>query len=189
MQFNRHDKLKGLHAVFSPSQPHWLRYDDAKVADFYANKKAAERGTALHEWAKTTIDLGIKQARSNRTLCAYVNDAIGFRMSTEVVLYYSDKIFGTADTISFRKGPNDRWVLRIHDLKTGVTKASMEQLKVYAAIFCLEYGFKPKDIDIELRIYQSDNVEVCQPNPEEIMEIMNIIINHDNITTKMDQEV
>lgn len=70
-------------------------------------------------------------------------------MSTEVVLYYSDRFFGTADSISFRNG-----VLRIHDLKTGKTPVHMDQLMVYAALFCLEYKIKPGDIDFELRIYQ-----------------------------------
>ena len=101
-------------------------------------------GTRLHAWAKETIDLGIKQPRSKKTIYAYVNDAIGFRMSTEVVLYYSDRFFGTADAISFRNG-----FLRIHDLKTGKTAVHMEQLEIYAALFCLEYRVKPGDIEIE----------------------------------------
>ena len=114
MNFVKHLELEGLHAPFSASSSAWLRYDDEKAIQVYNNKKATEIGTRLHVWAKETIDLGIKQPRSSKTLCAYVNDAIGYRMSTEVVLYYSDYFFGTADAISFRNG-----VLRIHDLKTG----------------------------------------------------------------------
>lgn len=190
MQFNNHYKLEGLHAAFSPSQPHWLRYDDEKIADYFANKKAAEQGTKLHAWAKTTIDLGIKQSKSPNALYEYVNDAIGFMMSTEVVLYYSDKIFGTADAISFRKNRNGRYTLRIHDLKTGVTKPHMEQLEVYAALFCLEYGYKPSDIDIELRIYQVGNEPVIhRPTPEVIEEIMNIIVHTDKVASDIDKEV
>jgi hypothetical protein len=194
MQFHNHRNLEGLHASFSPSQPHWLRYDDEKIADYFTNKRAAERGTRIHEWAKTTIDLGIKQPMSQKSpnayLYAYINDAQGFMMDTEVVLYYSDKIFGTADAISFRKGPNGRYILRIHDLKTGVTKPHMEQLEVYAALFCLEYGYKPKDIDIELRIYQAGNAPVIhRPTPEVIEEIMNIIIHTDKVATEVDKEV
>ena len=154
MNFAKHLNLEGLHAPFSPSQSSWLRYSDNKLVEVYLNKKAREKGTRLHEWAKETIDLRIKQPRSSKTIYAYVNDAIGFRMSTEVVLYYSDYFFGTADTISFRKN-----FLRIHDLKTGVNPASMEQLMVYAALFCLEYKIKPATIDIELRIYQNDEIE------------------------------
>ena len=93
MQFNNHYKLAGLHAPFSPSQSSWLRYDDSKALEVYANKKASEMGTRLHQWAKDTIDLGIKQPRSKKTLYAYVNDAIGFKMSTEVVLFYSPFFF------------------------------------------------------------------------------------------------
>ena len=124
MNFVNHSKLSGLHAPFSPSQPAWLRYSDEKAITVRQNKKAAELGTRLHAWAKETIDMGIKQPRSKKTLYAYVNDAIGFRMSTEVVLYYSDRFFGTADAICFRNNK-----LRIHDLKSGVGPVHMEQLE------------------------------------------------------------
>ena len=93
MKFNKHYDLEGLHAPFSPSKSSWLRYDDEKALEVYSNKKAAEVGTRLHAWAKETIDLGIKQPKSKKTIYAYVNDAIGFKMDTEVVLYYSDYFF------------------------------------------------------------------------------------------------
>lgn len=176
MQFNNHANLAGLHAPFSPSQSSWLRYDDKKAIESYINKKATELGTELHAWAKTTIDLGIRQPRSTKTLSAYVNDAIGYRMSTEVILYYSDRFFGTADAISFRDD-----FLRIHDLKTGKTPAHMEQLMVYAALFCLEYKVKPKDISMELRIYQNDQVMCCNPELDEIVPIMDKIVHFDKL--------
>lgn len=184
MQFNRHSNLQGLHAIFSASQSSWLRYDDDKAVEVYINKKAAEQGTKLHEWAKQTIDLGIKQPRSKKTIYAYVNDAIGYRMDTEVVLYYSDRFFGTADAISFRSG-----VLRIHDLKTGVRPAHMDQLMIYAALFCLEYKVKPGEIDIELRIYQNDEVIYHKPTAEDILPIMDRVVNLDKILAKIDEEV
>ena len=99
MNFNRHSNLRGLHAPFSASKPSWLRYDDDKVLEVYTNLRAAELGTRLHDWAQKTIDLGIKQPRSKKTIYAYVNDAIGYRMDTEVVLLYSTRFFGTADAI------------------------------------------------------------------------------------------
>lgn len=183
MIFNQHLNLEGLHAPFSPSQSHWLRYDDEKALEVYINKKASELGTKLHKWAKDTIDLGIKQPRSKKTIYTYVNDAIGFQMDTEVVLYYSDRFFGTADAISFRDG-----VLRIHDLKTGKTSAHIEQLEIYAALFCLEYKVKPSNIDIKLRLYQNDEVLCHDPSPEEIMEIIEKIIHLDKLLSKEDQE-
>lgn len=173
MNFNTHSNLEGLHAPFSASQSAWLRYDDKKILDVYRSKQAAELGTKLHEWAKTTIDLGIRQQRSNKTLCAYVNDAIGFKMKTEVVLYYSPYFFGTADAISFNKN-----VLRIHDLKTGSVgkiEHHVEQLQVYAALFCLEYRVKPGDISFELRVYKNDDVLVVNPDPADILAIMDRI--------------
>ena len=171
MIFNRHTNLEGLHAPFGASKSSWLRYDDAKVIEVYQNMKAAEVGTRLHQWAKDTIDLGIKQPRSKQTLYSYVNDAIGFKMDTEVVLFYSERFFGTADAISFRNN-----MLRIHDLKTGKTPVKMEQLEIYAALFCLEYKVKPSEIEMELRVYQNDEILVHNPTAEDILQIMEKIV-------------
>lgn len=183
MNFANHSDLSGLHAPFSPSQSHWLRYSDDKAMEVYENKKASEMGTILHAWAKDTIDLRIKQPRSSKTLYAYVNDAIGFKMDTEVVLFYSPRFFGTADAISFRKN-----FLRIHDLKTGKNPAKMEQLMVYTALFCLEYRIKPSDIEIELRIYQNDEIIIFNPTAEDILPIMDKIVHLDKLLARMDGE-
>lgn len=188
MNFAKHLNLEGLHAPFSPSKASWLRYSEEKAIDYYRNIKAKNRGTRLHAWVKETIDLGIKQPRSQKTLYAYVNDAIGFKMKTEVVLYYSPRFFGTADAISFRKNKDGRYILRIHDLKTGVTPVHMEQLEVYAALFCLEYDIKPGDIDMELRIYQNDEVWIHIPEVDDIAHIMDHIKRLDKALDKVDVE-
>ena len=182
MNFNQHFRLNGLHAPFSPSQPSWLNYTDEKALDVYSNKKAAEMGTRLHNWAKETIDLGIRQPRSKKTIYAYVNDAIGFRMNTEVVLYYSDRFFGTADAISFKNN-----FLRIHDLKTGTSPVHIEQPLVYAALFCLEYKIKPSDIKIELRIYQNDEIQIYEPEEGEVEEVMNKIVHLDELLSSYEE--
>lgn len=184
MKFHSYSNLEGLHASFSPSQPSWLRYDDDKAIEVFMNRKAAEMGSRLHKWAKDTIDLGIKQSRSKKTLSAYVNDAIGYKMNTEVVLFYSPRFFGTADAICFRDN-----VLRIHDLKTGKTPVHMEQLEIYAALFCLEYKVKPGEIEMELRIYQNNEMIVHNPTAEDILPIMDKIIHLDKILDKLDEEV
>ena len=186
MIFNKHTNLEGLHSVFSPSQSSWLRYDDEKALEVYANKKSAEMGTRLHAWAKETIDLGIKQPKSKKTIYTYVNDAIGFRMNTEVVLFYSERFFGTADAISFRNG-----TLRIHDLKTGKIgkiDTHIEQLEIYAALFCLEYKVKPLDISIELRVYKNDEVVCHIPEADNISHIMDRIVHLDKILEKAEYE-
>ena len=183
MNFNKHNSLEGLHAPFNPSKSSWLRYDDEKLIEVYKNLKAAEMGTRLHQWAKDTIDLGLKQPRSKKTIYAYVNDAIGFKMETEVVLFYSERFFGTADAISFRNG-----VLRIHDLKTGKKPVHMEQLEIYAALFCLEYRIKPSDIEMELRIYQSDEILYHNPTAEDILPIMDKIVYLDKLLQKLESE-
>ena len=185
MNFRTHFNLEGLHAPFSPSQSHWLRYNDEKALEVYSNKKAAELGTKLHEWAKQTIDLRIKQPRSSKTLYAYVNDAIGFKMDTEVILYYSDRFFGTADAISFRDN-----TLRIHDLKTGKSgkiEDHMEQLEIYAALFCLEYSVRPGDIKMELRVYKNDEVLVHNPTAEDILPIMDKIVHLEKLLSKFEE--
>lgn len=186
MNFIRHLNLEGLHAPFSPSQSAWLRYDDEKALEVYSNRKAAEMGTRLHVWAKDTIDLGIKQPKSKKTLYAYVNDAIGFKMETEVVLFYSERFFGTADAISFRNN-----MLRIHDLKTGKVgkiESHIEQLEIYAALFCLEYKVKPEDIEMELRVYKNDEVVCHTPEVEDIRYIMGKIVHLNKLLEQHEYE-
>ncbi len=183
MIFVKHLNLEGLHAPFSPSQSSWLRYDDDKALEAYANKKASEMGTRLHQWAKDTIDLGLRQPRSRKTIYAYVNDAIGYKMDTEVVLYYSDRFFGTADAICFRNN-----ILRIHDLKTGKIPAKMEQLEIYAALFCLEYNVRPESIDMELRIYQNDEILIHNPTAEDILPVMEKIKHLDKLIAQAERE-
>ena len=186
MNFQKHSNLEGLHAPFSASKSSWLRYDDDKAIDYLRNVQAKDLGTKLHAWAKDTIDLGIKQPRSDKTLHMYVNDAIKYKMSTEVVLYYSDYFFGTADAISFRNN-----VLRIHDLKTGKSgkiEEHIEQLEVYAALFCLEYKIKPGEIDMELRVYKEDQVLVHTPDATDILPIIDKIVHLNKIIEEANYE-
>lgn len=174
MNFFPHYDLAGKHAFLSASKYAWIRYDEQKLDDVYRNHQAAQRGSELHDFAAQAIRLGIKMARSSKTLNMYINDALGFRMTPEQILYYSDNVFGTADAISFRKG-----MLRIHDLKTGVTKASMDQLQIYTALFCLEYNIRPEDIDVELRLYQEDEIDILVPDLDDIKTIMHKIVDFD----------
>ena len=183
MNFNEHGQLKGCHAFLSASKYHWVNYDEDKLAATYSNFLAVQKGTKLHDFAAQCIELGQKLPKSKKTLNMYVNDAIGFRMTPEQVLYYSDNCFGTADAISFRNG-----LLRIHDLKTGVTPAHMEQLMIYAALFCLEYKTKPAEIEMELRIYQSDEILVHNPEVNEILPIMDKIISFDKLIQRIKDE-
>ena len=155
MKFNDHSRLIGTHAVFGASQCSWINYDDDKFIERLNTLEAARQGTELHDLAAKCIKNKVQLKRSRKTLNLYVNDAIGYHMEPEVVLYYSENFYGTADSICFRNN-----FLRIHDLKTGVTPAHIEQLEVYAAFFCLEYNVNPNTIEIELRLYQSDEIKV-----------------------------
>jgi hypothetical protein len=180
MIFNSHSELSGRHAFLSPSSYHWLNYTDQKLEARFIAAMAARRGTDLHNLAHEAIRLGIKLSRVNKSLSTYVNDAIGYKMMCEQPLYYSDNCFGTADTICFRRNK-----LRIHDLKTGIIHTSEHQLEVYAALFCLEYVIDPFDIEIELRIYQRDEIRVFEPPAELIVDIMNRIIDFDQQIEEM----
>jgi hypothetical protein len=208
MEFLKHLELRGKHAILAPSQPHWLGYDKEQLEQKYKSKYAQDMGTALHELAETLIHSRLKLKKTDKLVVmvhlieagipraaidldriynnfmAYVNDAIGFRLTPEQPLYYSDECFGTADAISFEDD-----FLRIHDYKSGITQAKMDQLLVYAAIFCLEYRIKPGELKgCELRIYQNDNVVYFNPTAEDILPVMDIIVSSCKYLSKMKME-
>lgn len=183
MLFNRHSGLVGTHAFLSASNYHWINDTDEKLDQRFATAQAARRGTELHEFAKDAIRLGIKLPDIPQTMNQYVNDGIGFRMIPEQMLFYSINCYGTADTIGFRRNK-----LRIHDYKSGVVRSSEKQLYVYAALFCLEYGFKPGQIETELRIYQNNEVRVYPADPALIAYIMDKIVTFDKRIEALKQE-
>lgn len=184
MNFNEHWNLVGKHAFLSPSQYHWVNYSLDKLEERFFNSKAAERGTELHEYAAMAIKLNRKQPKNRDTVNMFINDAIGYSMTPEQPLYYSDNCFGTADAISFNKE-----LLRIHDLKTGVSPTSMMQLELYAALFCLEYGKNPEAMDIILRIYQSNSKEEFVPEGKEIAGLMDQIVEFDAMIEKFKESL
>lgn len=189
MNWNQHSSLEGTHAFLSASSYHWLNYTDEKLITVFKNKLASQRGTKLHELASMCIQMNQKLPKSEKALNAFVNDAIGYRMQSEQILYYSLNCYGTADAISFGKQRgSERMILRIHDLKTGEVPAKMDQLMVYAALFCLEYGVKPGEIDIELRIYQGYEVLYYIPKPEEILPVMDTIIRFDKLIEEVKKQ-
>lgn len=180
MNFAKHYNLQGEHALLGASKYHWINYSDDKIAELYFSERAKQEGTRLHELASECIKLGIKLEDKPKTLNMFVNDAIGYKMESEQVLYYSMHCFGTADAISFRNNK-----LQIHDLKTGRTPAHFEQLEIYAALFCLEYDIKPSDISMELRIYQHNKIATFIPETDDIVPIMDRIISADKIISKI----
>ena len=208
MIFNKHSELEGRHAILSPSKHYWLNYDDEGIMRSYISSFATDIGTLVHEYAadrilyRLPLDAENEEAKNGLlvhllkndipfraidldrlfyNLVPYVNDAIGYRMESEVVLKYSDLCFGTADAIGVRRN----W-LRIHDLKTGVTPASMDQLLCYAGLFFLEYkrDYRPTTMKVELRIYQNQEVTINQPTPDEIKDVMEMIVHGHAVLTK-----
>jgi len=208
MRWNDHSKLIGTHAFLSPSQPTWLKKEPDELIEGKKNSYSQQIGTLLHEYAADCIKFREKLKKTdmhgvkfdlmrkgipeyvidiNRiypTFMNYVNDAIGYGLDPEVVLYYSDECYGTADAINV-----DNKILRIHDLKTGVKPAKMEQLMVYAGLFYLEYSMKPEKVRAELRIYQMDEVLVFEPEAEEVREVMDKIEEQDRVLKSIIQEV
>lgn len=173
MRFNKHTKIQGEHAFLSPSNYHWINYTTSRLAERWTAAQASAWGVFHHEYAMTEIRAGRLSDHAG-ILGTYINDCIKHRMETEQVLFYSEHCFGTADSISFRYKK-----LRIFDLKTGLIKGSVHQLEVYAALFCLEYDMDPYNMDIELRIYQGDEVTIYDADPEDIMRIMEKIVEFD----------
>lgn len=187
MQWNQHFGIKDAHAFLSGSKFAWLNYDDQKLIDSFISSEAAKRGSEVHAFAAREIlalekygeEFGLKLVKKRKTLPMYINDAVQYKMRPEQLLYYTENCFGTADTISF---DDTEGLLRIHDLKTGVIPAHMEQLEIYAGLFCLEYRIPPDEIKIELRIYQNDQVITEKPNAEtQIIPIINHIIHGNEV--------
>ena len=83
------------------------------------------------------------------------------------------------DAISFRMVPEQ---------KTGVVPAHMEQLEIYAALFCLEYKVKPSEIEMELRLYQNNEILYHTPTAEDIVPIMDKIITFDKVIRKIREQ-
>lgn len=174
MQFNTHSHLEGRHAFLSASKGSWVNYDVEKLTESYYTSMAAAMGTRLHAFAAEAISLGVR-LQGRKTLAAFVNDAIGFKMTPEQVLYYSDHAFGTADAISYNA---DKKALRIHDLKTGKNPCGFRQLEIYAAFFCLEYRMKPHEMWICMRLYQNDEVQEAIADPEVVLHIMDRVVTY-----------
>jgi len=187
MQWNQHYDQRDKHAFLSASKYHWIRYDDEKLLDAFDKHMDAALGTRLHAFAAEAINLGQLLPNNNLTLNLYVNDCIGYRMDVERILFYSINAFGTCDAIWFGPDPKDPtgpFLLRIFDLKNGVTLAKVDQLMVYAAFFCLEYKVRPGEIQYDIRIYQNDEVAYFDTDPEDIAYIMDRIISFDKLIEK-----
>lgn len=208
MDWHRHSAIEGQHAFLGASKYHWINYDSDKLFERFSSSYIPTIGTILHSLAKSLIDKKVKLTKADKkvvllrllengvprsvinmdfiyeNLMNYVNDCIGFGMDTEVTLMYSEYAFGTADAINFRDD-----VLRIHDLKTGAAMAHIEQLYIYAALFCLEYRKKPGEIKIYLSIYQDGEVFEEDPDVEVIAQIMDKIITFDKAIRKFKGEV
>ena len=181
-QFNDHWKLAGKHSFMSPSSYHWINYDEDKIRDRFKTSMDAALGTRKHEFAKEAIEMGIKMADTGQTLNSYINDCIGYRMTPEVLLYFSENCFGTADAISYRMNPKTRKMrLRVFDLKNGTTKASEKQLWVYIAIFCHEYEVDINEIEVDARIYQNDIIHEFEIDPLIIMDLIALMKRNDDI--------
>lgn len=156
------------------------------MEDWLYTKEAARRGTEIHAVASELIRLGIRLPATKKTLNAYVNDAIGFKMKPEQLLFATPHCFGTADAAGFK---DKEKLLRIFDLKTGDIPAKVDQLLVYGAIFCIEYDFRPFEIQYDFRIYQSDEVAMYDVDPDEIAHIMDRIITFSNRIDKIRGEM
>lgn len=172
MRFKRHNAIADMHAKLSPSKYHWVRYDDDKFDRWYMSQLASQRGVEEHEYAQRAIALGIRQAESTAALNRYINDSIRWKLTPEQIFFYSVHCFGTADAAGFNEA---RRIFRVSDYKSGRTATSMDQLKLYSGLFCLEYDWSPLEISIEMRIYQGKTPREELADPHEIMVLMDRI--------------
>lgn len=130
---------------------------------------------------KLLRELGYLPKQVFDTVKEYITDGTKFRMTPEQPLEYSELFFGTVDCIS---ASND--ILRIHDLKTGSIPAHIEQLEIYAALYCLKFSIKPEELkEVELRIYQNGEILYHKPTGDDILAIMNFITYNDKELNKI----
>lgn len=212
MNFRKHSELEGKHAILSASSWRWINDDPEALVKRLCSQYLQSIGTILHDIARKHIKHRIKLNKYDKknvmlelvelgvpafvidtinfdsmyeNLMRYVNDCVSFKMSPEVVLSYGRYFFGTTDAIRYDE---ESRFLRIHDLKTGTTPAHMEQLMIYVALFCLEYAIKPASIQVELRIYQGGEIILHEPTAEEITHVIDQILKHDTLMTKLREE-
>lgn len=114
----------------------------------------------------------------------FVCDSIGFRMESEQKLSVSKVIEGTADAVRFY--PKDN-LLRISDLKTGSRPAKIEQVFIYAALYCYENRLDPLKTNFEARIYQNGEIYIEQPTGEEIKSLLNTILHINEVVSKFER--
>lgn len=205
IQWNDHSQLNGKHALMGGSNYHWLNWTNENFERRYYSSFATNMGNELHLLAHDCIRSKTKLNKGDRhiidltlyragipasafdteaillNLMPFVNDAIGFHLESEVILYYSRFCFGTTDAIGIDERNK---ILRIHDYKSGVTVAHMEQLLIYAALFYLEYHKNPANYTTVLRIYQNMEIVETIPEPSEIEAVMNLIILRNQEITK-----
>lgn len=182
MRFHDRRELEGKHAFLSPSKYYWIDYDQERLAEAWNNSRAMEEGVELHDFARRCIERRVKLPRKKDTLNQYVNDAIKYGLTPEQPLYYSENCFGTADAIGF----DDSATLRIFDLKTGKGRTDMRQLKIYAALFMLEYDIAP--YEVVLRIYQNKEYREERPSLDDIRVIAGTIVEFDTLVTQWLQD-
>lgn len=214
MNYNTHLELRGKHAAFSASQSGWTEKSPDEILEWHIKSYAQTVGTAVHDICRKHIKRRFRLTKSAKnevilslvedyniplyvidgmanfdilyaTAMLYVNDAVSFRMVPEQPVQYSDLFFGTADCITALDYIFEKKELRIHDLKTGTQPAKMRQLEVYAAETCLEYGLRPEDLNVELRIYQSNEILFHKPTPEELYFRIDQIKDYDRIINEI----
>ena len=187
MIFHEHRNLEGQHAFLSPSKYYWVDYTPERLAEAYRSAKAVTEGVELHDFARRCIECKVKLPRKKATLNLYVNDAIKYGLTPEQPLYYSDNCFGTADAIGFDEATQ---TLRIFDLKTGSGRTDMRQLRIYAALFFLEYDIPIQEGDVMtiLRIYQNREFREEVVDAVDILTVMDTIVNFDILVNQFKLE-
>lgn len=74
-------------------------------------------------------------------------------------------------------------------MKRGVKKLFLRiDILFSVALFCLEYKVKPSEIEMELRLYQNNEILYHTPTAEDIVPIMDKIITFDKVIRKIREQ-
>lgn len=141
------------HALFSPSQPAWLNYDDEQLISAFCNSHRSELGTEMHEWASVQIKLrnkvsGIKEVHKGVKTHIFekYDKSPEYRdMLLENIDYLPTEIYPTIklfvnDCIGFRMDSEMR--VTYSDLLWGTTDAIRCHDNILQ-VFDLKTGSKP----------------------------------------------
>lgn len=171
------------HQIILSSKPSGIREVERGVKTHIYEKYMVETSKCYDPEVGSTFLEHLRYLPGDAFLSAklFICDSIGFRMESEQKLSVSKIIEGTADAVRYYPKEN---LLRVSDLKTGSRPAKIEQVFVYAALYCYENRLDPLKTNFETRIYQNGEVYIEHPSGDVISNALNISLHLDEVVEK-----